>query len=168
MAVCWHTFILTRCASNGILDIMGRDASRLRQQILQALEEIRRSIDPILEERGPLFRGSFGTRRRVCGNPNCRCVRGQLHESKYLTATDGGRARQVHIPAGEEVKVASGVERYRLFHRRRAELAELLKGLLDLVDVLGRSLLGPYPPHNPLPPAKRRGRVPRPRGRKGR
>jgi hypothetical protein len=143
---------------------MSRDLSRLRQRLLQAREEWQRQLELLLGERGPLIRGSFGTRRRVCGTPNCRCARGELHESKYLTASDEGKARQVHVPAGDEVMVAAGVDGYRRFHERRSRLAALTQEQLNLVDELGRSLLQPYPPDHPLPPPKRRGRPPKARG----
>jgi hypothetical protein len=119
-----------------------------------------RLLETVLGEKGPLVRGSFGTRARVCGNPSCHCADGALHESKYLTASCGGKVRQVHVPARDEVAVAAGVARYRRFFRARADLAQTVKGQLELIDALGRSLLRPYPSDGPLPPAKRRGRPP--------
>lgn len=139
---------------------MADRSSRLRQKIRQAHQQYVALLDGLVDERGPLIRGSFGTRARVCGVPTCRCARGELHESKYLSATDGGRVRQVHVPASEEADVAEGVARYRRFWRTRARMAELGQFQLDLVDDLGRCLLKPYPQDRPLPPAKRRGRTP--------
>jgi hypothetical protein len=77
-----------------------------------------------------------------------------------LTATDGGKVRQVHVPVHEEAEVAASVERYRRFAQMRAQLVELSQVQLELVDKLGRSLLKPYPPSRPFPPARRRGRPP--------
>lgn len=138
--------------------IMAGRTSRLRQQLLRLAETQEQQLELLLGEHGPLIRGSFGTRARKCGKPTCRCARGQLHESKYLTATDGERARQVHVPAGDEVAVAEGVHRYRRFQKARRRLVELSKRQLELVDELGRSLLEPYPPDDPIPPAAKRGR----------
>ena len=140
---------------------MGENVSQLRQRLRRAGERAQRLLERIIGERGSLIRGSFGTRARVCGNPHCRCASGELHESKYLTASAGGKARQVHVPAADEVAVASGVGRYRSFYRARAELAENSKVELELIDSLGCSLLKPYPADNPLPAAKRRGRPPK-------
>ena len=53
---------------------------------------------------------------------------------------------------------AEGVARYRRFRRMRKRLVELEALVLELMDDLGRSLLLPYPPEDPLPPASRRGR----------
>jgi hypothetical protein len=81
-----------------------------------------------------------------------------LHVSKFLSAGEDGQTRQVHVPAGDEMEVQAGVERYRRFRQVRAELAETAKEELALAEQLGLSLLKPYPPGNPLPPPKRRGR----------
>lgn len=147
---------------------MGRkNTSRLRQKLRVSSGHYQTQLELALEEQGPLIRGSFGTRRRVCGNPTCKCTQGELHESKFLSATDKGRVRQVHVPAADEEKVASGVERYRRFREMRGRLAELAQEQLELMDQLGRSLLMSYPPDNPLPPAHHNGPPPR-EGRRGR
>lgn len=132
--------------------------SRLRQRVRQASERLEEQLERVLDEKGPLIRGSFGTRSRVCGTAGCHCTRGEKHTSKYLTATDRGKVRQVHVPSGDEEHVAAGVARYRRFRRMRKRLVELEALVLELVDELGRSLLLPYPPKDPLPPASRRGR----------
>lgn len=153
-----HLFILTVCQHKGYPWFVPERTSRLRQRLHQAGERVQEQIERILEEKGPLIRGSFGTRSRVCGTPGCRCTRGEKHSSKYLTATDRGKVRQVHVPASEEERVAAGVTRYRRFRRIRKRLMELDALVLELVDDLGRSMLLPYPPADPLPPASRRGR----------
>lgn len=137
---------------------MGERTSRLRQRLRRAAEEHQEQIEHVLGEEGPLIRGSFGTRARVCGNPGCHCGRGERHTSKYLTATDSGKVRQVHVPAADEDRVGAGVARYRRFRRMRKRLVELGELELDLVDELRRSLLAAYPPENPLPPTSRRRR----------
>lgn len=140
---------------------MARHTSHLRQRLAQMGEQHQRQIGLLLQEKGPLIRGSFGSRARMCGEPNCRCTRGERHESKYLAASDAGRMRQVHVPASDEVEVKVGAERYRGFREARSRLAELAKEELAVVDQLGDSLLKPYPPDNPLPPPGRRGRPPK-------
>jgi len=137
---------------------VGERTSRLRQRLRQAAEQHQDHIERILGEEPTLIRGSFGSRSRVCGNSGCHCARGEKHTSKYLTATAGGKVRQVHVPASDEDLVAAGVARYRRFRRMRKRLVELEALQLELVDELGQSLLSPYPPEDPLPPASRRGR----------
>jgi hypothetical protein len=138
--------------------LVGERTSRLRQRLRQAAEQHQDHIERILGEDPTLIRGSFGSRSRVCGNPGCHCARGEKHTSKYLTASAGGKVRQVHVPASDEELVAAGVARYRRYRRMRKRLVELGALQLELVDELGQSLLAPYPPEDPLPPATRRGR----------
>lgn len=153
--------MLDKCAMLDYYVHMAEKSSRLRQRLIQLEEQRQQQIEFICKERGPLIRGSFGKRSRVCGTPGCHCTRGELHVSSYLTATDDGRVRQVHVPTSDEEKVGAGSARYRRFMRGRARLAELSKKQLELVDELGRSLLAPYPPDRPLPPASRFGRRPK-------
>jgi len=140
---------------------MPEKASRLRQRLVQVVEAQRARLEAILSARGPLIRGSFGTRARVCGKPGCRCLKGERHVSKYLSATDAGRVRQVHVPQSDEEHVRESVERYRGFMSARADLAEQAERLLRFVDELGRALLEPYPRDKPLPPASKMGRRPK-------
>ena len=135
--------------------------SRFRQRLVQLAEAQRARLDAILASRGPLIRGAFGTRARVCGKPGCRCLRGEKHVSKYLAATDAGKVRQVHVPESDVQHVAESVERYRRFMSARADLAEQGERLLAVVDELGRALLEPYPRDKPLPPASKVGRRPK-------
>ena len=137
---------------------MAERTSRLRQRLQQVSEEHHEQVGRLLDEKGPLIRGSFGTRSRRCGNPGCHCAKGAKHTSKYLSATDTGRVRQVHVPAADEDRVAAGVARYRRFWRMRKRLMQIGALVRELVDELGRALILPYPPKAPLPPPSRRGR----------
>lgn len=139
---------------------MGDDASRRRQRLSATAEAYQLLIEALLVERGPLIRGSFGVRARVCGKAGCRCTRGELHESKYLSATVDGQVRLVHVPSSDEFRVAECVARYRRFQQARKKLAEIAKRQLELVDALGHVLLASYPPDDPIPPARKRGRKP--------
>jgi hypothetical protein len=144
---------------------MSDEASRLRQR-LAALESKRvQQLELTLAERGPCLRGSFGTRGRVCGNPNCRCAEGELHVSKYLSVSVDGRTRQIHVAGKHEAEVAAGVERYQRWRRARAEIAELSSKQLSLLDALGVALLQSYPTGSPVPLPGRRG--PKPKGGRG-
>jgi hypothetical protein len=134
---------------------VGEKTSRLRQRLRETGESQVRQLELLLEDKGPLIRGTLGKRRRVCGNKTCHCVTGEKHESTYLSASDGGQTRQVHVPVEHQDRVAAGVARYRRFRLAKAKLAELAQSQLELVDELGRSLLEPYPPEHPLPPPRR-------------
>ena len=147
----------TVCYSYRVAD----DKSRLRQKLLDLEAERQQDIERVLSERGGLIRGTVGERSRVCGHEGCRCTRGERHVSKYLSATEGGRTRQVHLPESEIAKVVEGSRRYQAFRRARTRVGQLAAAEAKLIDRLGNALLEKYPPQRPIAPAARRG--PRPR-----
>jgi hypothetical protein len=130
--------------------------------LAEAAQRHLEQIELLLGNKGPFIRGSFGSRRRVCGKPSCHCARGERHEAKYLTASQDGKLRQVHVPDSDVAEVAEGVARYREFRQAEAKLVELSALELRLVGELGESQLKSYPPDKPLPPRSRRGRRPKP------
>jgi len=140
---------------------MPDDLSRLRQRLHQRYKQLGELLHSLLAMRTGIIRGTLGVRARVCGHANCKCTRGELHQSKYLSVTVGGRVRQVHIPASDELKVAEGVQRYQTWRRTRGAITELNTELLRLADALGVALLADYPPEAPIPPARKRGRKPK-------
>jgi len=165
-AVCsfdWYAIImLTRGSRSAYCLSMSDKASRLRQRLV-ALESRRAlQLEFTLAERGPCLRGSFGTRGRVCGNPNCRCAAGELHFSKYLSVSVDGRTRQIHVAGKDEAEVAANVERYQRWRRACTEIANLSSQQLSLLDALGAALLKSYPEGSPVPLPGRRG--PKPKG----
>jgi hypothetical protein len=136
------------------------EVSQARQRLRGIRERVARIVGELLDVRGGLIRGVFGTRRRVCGKSGCRCTEGALHESKYLSAAVDGRTRQVHVPARDEVHVAEGVAAYHRWWEGRSELMKLHSEMMALLDTLGEALMEPYPPDAPIPPPKKRGRKP--------
>lgn len=75
-----------------------------------------------LLSKGPLVRGTLTTLRNTCGNPNCRCARGEKHESPYLVQSRDGRRHARCIPKDLREEVPKWVERYR-------KVADLLEAL---------------------------------------
>jgi hypothetical protein len=146
---------------------VGEDKSRLRQELLGLEEQRDRQLEFVLDERGPLIRGSLVARKRVCGHPGCRCVtKGRLHVAHYLSLTVGGRTRPIHVPAADQRQVLVRSGRYKRFRRARRLLVELTAKQLKLIDRLGNALLEAYPPGQPIEPAGRRGPKPK-KGRNG-
>jgi len=62
---------------------------------------------------GGLIRGTLLDRQRVCGNPRCRCARGQKHPALYLILSDGPRQRQLYIPKAWHDRVRQWVDNHR-------------------------------------------------------
>jgi len=77
-----------------------------------------------------LLRGSLVRFRRKCGGKNCRCQRGELHESWVLSYSEQRRTRLISLREEDVEGVEAALERYR---RAREELEErAMKGLAKL------------------------------------
>jgi len=63
-----------------------------------------------------LLRGTLTVRQRVCGQPTCRCARGEKHASLYLVSHQDGQARQLYIPREQEEQARQWSANY---HRAR-------------------------------------------------
>jgi hypothetical protein len=55
---------------------------------------------------GPILQGSIATVGVKCGNPDCKCTRGEKHTSNILTKKVNGKTKSVYVPADmlEEAK----------------------------------------------------------------
>jgi hypothetical protein len=80
---------------------------------------LRSELAKLISQYG-IIRGSLLRRQRVCGKPNCKCARGEKHESLYLVVSEGGKARQLYIPKEWEQTVQQWVGS----HRTARELME--------------------------------------------
>lgn len=112
--------------------------SRLRLETLRRREHLVTVLGPLLgAER--LIAGSIYSRRRRCGKPECRCVRGQLHEDRVLAVRRAGRVVVRCLDPVGDAATEEAVVAWRLFRHRRRDLAETCRALLQAVDRLGRS-----------------------------
>jgi hypothetical protein len=55
------------------------------------------------------LRGTLLERFRTCGNPRCKCARGQEHRAVCLLLRQDGRLRQLYIPQAYEARVRQWV-----------------------------------------------------------
>jgi hypothetical protein len=114
---------------------MNQQLSSLRSQLLDA----QRQLPQLLEEclgREPLLPGSIYTMRRKCGKPNCRCSRGELHESTVLSYRGQGRPRNISPPPGQLDSLRTMTHDYRRCRQARAKLVRWQRQLLKLIDAL--------------------------------
>ena len=58
-----------------------------------------------------LAHGSLVRMERKCGSKGCRCTRGELHASWYLSVWKDGRTHMVYIPKVWEQRVREWVQR---------------------------------------------------------
>ncbi len=83
---------------------------------------------------GLVVRGTLYTFRRRCGNKNCRCQRGEPHESPALAYSVGGRMRILTLRPEDVPEVKKALERYK--KERDALEARALAGIEALRAML--------------------------------
>ena len=114
---------------------MNQQLGSLRSQLLKAQEDLPKLLEDCLG-REPLLPGSLYNLRRKCGKPNCRCTRGELHESTVLSYRGNGRPRNISPPAEQLESLRSMTHTYRRCRQARAQLVRWQRQLLTLVDAL--------------------------------
>jgi hypothetical protein len=114
---------------------MNQQLSSLRSQLLQAQQRLPQLLEECLG-REPLLPGSLYILRRKCGNPNCRCNRGELHRSTVLSYRGQGRPRNISPPPEQLGALQSMTRDYRRCRQARAHLVRWQRQLLKLVDAL--------------------------------
>ena len=86
----------------------------------------------------PMIKGSVYIRKRLCGHPRCRCVRGHPHQDRVLAIRREGRVALRRLDPVADAATEEAVLAWRLFRRYRIELASACRGLIQAVDRLGR------------------------------
>jgi len=81
----------------------------------------------------PFVDGSVVTVKRRCGNKNCRCARGQKHESLYLMYKVKGVTKAVYIP----VDLEQEVQEWSREHKR-------VKGIIQEICRAQKSIIRMY------------------------
>ena len=114
---------------------MNQQLSSLRSQLLKLREQLPQLLEDCLG-REPLLPGSLYVLRRKCGKPNCRCSRGELHESTVLSYRGQGRPRNISPPPEQLESLRSMTHAYRRCRQTRAQLVRWQRQLLSLVNAL--------------------------------
>lgn len=83
-----------------------------------------------------IVRGSLITVKRKCGNPNCRCARGELHTNPGLSYSVGGKTHLLHLRPQDVPHVAAALARYQRAHAALEHQA--LRGIATLRGRLAR------------------------------
>jgi hypothetical protein len=109
--------------------------SSLRSQLNQAPQQLSALLE-LCFGRDALLPGSLYTLRRKCGKPNCRCTRGELHESTALSYRATGRPKNFLPPPEQIDTLRKMTDDYRRVRQARAKLVRWQRSLLQLVDAL--------------------------------
>ena len=97
---------------------MNQQLSSLRSQLLKVQEQLPQLLGECLA-REPLLPGSLYALRRKCGKPNCRCSRGEPHESTVLSYRGNGRPRNISPPPEQLGSLRSMTHAYRRCRQAR-------------------------------------------------
>ena len=119
------------------------DISNNKKLLLQLNDERTTLIQSVLKLRQKdMIKGTLYQSARVCGNPNCKCAKGEKHISWYLIVNRDGRSRQDYVGAVVPFEIQERVDRFqnykRIVQRIRSidkEISQLLNTLRDSVSV---------------------------------
>lgn len=95
-----------------------------RSATTAALAQKARATAQDLAAQYRLIKASFGSARRTCGKPSCRCVKGFLHEASAFTYKRNGRSMCLHVPKGMQTQARQAAEAY-------AQAKKLIQRLSD-------------------------------------
>jgi len=119
------------------------DISNNKKQLLQLNDERTSLMQSVLKLRQKdMIKGKLYQSARVCGNPNCKCAKGERHVSWYLIVNRDGRSRQDYVGAVIPFEIKERVDRFQNYKaavkRIRLidkEISQLLNTLRDSVSV---------------------------------
>ncbi len=78
----------------------------------------------------PFVAASLVAVKRRCGNPRCKCARGETHRAHVLTRKVDGKTETVHVPKDRLKEVREWVEQYKRLKRLIREETEACLALL--------------------------------------
>jgi hypothetical protein len=84
---------------------------------------------------GPFLDGSLVVIRHRCGNPGCRCARGEKHPAHYLTRKVGRKTHSLYIPVALVEEVRAWNQEYRRLKRLVAEICERQRAVVRRTSV---------------------------------
>jgi len=90
---------------------------RFEQRREAKLKELRRCK--------PLVAGSLCKVKRRCGNPNCKCAKGEPHEAHVLSFKVKGKTKTVHVPKDQVEEVRQWVQENKRIKRLMQEISKL-------------------------------------------
>lgn len=96
--------------------------ARLSVEVLKARRDARVKE---LASLGPMLQGSLAEIGVTCGNPNCRCARGEKHRSHIVTKKVRGKTKSLYIPVDMVEEVRTWIEEHRRAKRLMKEVSDL-------------------------------------------
>lgn len=110
------------------------NSSKLRQKIYQLNKERTEILNRVVRP-GKLILGSLYQIRRCCGNPNCKCAKGEKHVSWYLSRRIEGKTKLTYIGRIVPVWITERVRRYQ---KQQKLLAQIRKNDTEISHMLNK------------------------------
>lgn len=110
-----------------------RKFSQLRHSLRRLSDEVRQLINPSFSDKS-VIKGSVYELKRKCGKPGCKCAQGELHSRMVVSASEKGKTILRVIPHGFLVEVQGKVRRYQELRRARAQLVEVQRKMIQVMD----------------------------------
>jgi len=79
---------------------------------------------------GPFVAASLNKVTRRCGNPNCKCAKGQPHQAHTLTFKLKAKTKTIHVPKDLVPEVTRWVREHK---RVRKLMQEISKDSLEII-----------------------------------
>jgi len=90
---------------------------------MSRFEKLRQAKLKQLAQCKPLVAASLCRVNRRCGNPRCKCARGQFHTAHVLTYKVKGKTRAVHVPKDMVDEVRRWVQEHKRVKRLIREIS---------------------------------------------
>ena len=98
--------------------------SKLRQEVYQLNKKRSGLLTRVLRP-GKMVQGSLYQMQRCCGNPNCKCTRGEKHESWYLSRQVEGQTKLTYIGRIAPAWLTERVHRYQHHQKLLAQIRRI-------------------------------------------
>lgn len=100
------------------------DLSRLRQRVYLLNKKRSNLLNRVLRP-GKMIQGSLYQMGRCCGNPNCKCSKGEKHISWYLSRLVEGRTKLTYIGRIVPLWLSQRVHRYQHHQKLLAQIRKI-------------------------------------------
>jgi len=92
-----------------------------------------------------MIRGSLYEIYRKCGNPNCKCAKGEKHgPSKYLSIREKGKTRLIYVRRRDEKWVTKEANNYRKYQKSMAEIRKINEKIFEILKRIRDSRIKEY------------------------
>jgi hypothetical protein len=109
----------------------------LRQR-LQALQAEMARLLPVFLGRDPLLPAYLSYRPRTCGNPGCKCTRGERHPAWIVQFSAAGQRQCRSVPKARFEALKGPAKAYREFRTARARWNRLVREAQEVIGQIER------------------------------